>query len=139
MVLIKVDDVGGERRSVLTYVGNGFLHLLLDEPSPIDRPDSGNCHGDAESLRLLRTKDGQNEFNNPPFSRILAIPKVESVLRVVLSSELPYIQTILAPSPSLTFSWREPVNLRPYLGCPLFRILPHRSKPLIPSLEQEVS
>ena len=97
-------------------MGNGFPHILLNEPSPIDMPDSGNClkqgvcHGDAESLRLLWTKDALDELNNSPLSLVPTIPKVESVYRVVLSSKLPYIQIILAASSSFTFPWPKSVN-----------------------------
>ena len=64
-----MEEVGREERRFLANVGGGFLHILLNEPSPIDRPDIGNCpeqgvcHSNAELFRLLQTKDGQNEFD----------------------------------------------------------------------------
>ena len=81
IVLIEVQDVRKKKRGFLANVGNGFLHILIDEPSQIDRLDSGNClkqsvrHGDAESFWLLRTKDGQNELNNPPPSLVRQFPR----------------------------------------------------------------
>ena len=93
-MLIEVEDVGGEEKKFPTNVGDEFLHILLNEPSPIDRPDSRNCpeqgvsHSDAKPFWSLQIKDGKDEFVNSPLPLIPAIPKVESVLRVVLSSKL---------------------------------------------------
>ena len=125
-------------------MGNGFLHIFLNEPFLVDGPDSGNCpkqgvsHSDAKPFWFLRTKDGHNEFNNSLLPMVPTIPKVKSVLRVVLSSKIPYIQTILAASPSLTLPWCESVKLCPYLSHPLLRVMPHSLKPLVSSLEQEL-
>ena len=63
VVLVEVEDLGGDKKMFPANVGNGFLHILLNEPSPIDWLDSGDGseqgirHGDAEALQLLRTED----------------------------------------------------------------------------------
>jgi hypothetical protein len=64
VMLVEVEDVGEEKRGYPANVRNVLLHILLDEPSPIDRSDfahgseQGVRHCDVEPLRLLRTKDG---------------------------------------------------------------------------------
>jgi hypothetical protein len=79
VLLIEVEDVEGKEIWFQANVGNGFLHVLLNDPSPIDRPDFAHCseqgirHCDTKSLRLLRTKDGQNELYHPPLSIVSAI------------------------------------------------------------------
>ena len=136
-----MEDVGGEKGRFPANVGDGFLHILLNEPSPIDWLSSGHCskhgvrHGYAKLFRLLKTKDGHNEFDHPPLPGLPTIPKVKPVLKVVLSPEFPYIQTILAASPSFALSWSELVNLSPHFGRPPLRILPNGSKPLVSPLE----
>ena len=75
----------------LANVGDGFLHIILNEPNPIDWMDSGHCsklgvrNSYAESFRLLETKDGQNKLDYPPLPRVLTITGVKS-------TEFPYIQ-----------------------------------------------
>ena len=78
-------------------MGNGFLHILMNEPSPVDWsdyrycPEQGVCHSDAEPFWLLRTKDGQNELDHPLLPWIPTTPGVKSIFRVVLSAEYSYI------------------------------------------------
>ena len=66
VLLIEVEDVGGEERRFLANVGEGFLYDFVNESPPIDWPDSGHCskkgigHCDVEPLGLFRTKDGMN-------------------------------------------------------------------------------
>ena len=145
IVLIEVEDVRGEKKRFPADVQDGFFYVLMHQFAPIYRSDSRNCpkqgirHCDVEALRLLQIEDWQDELDNPPLSRILAIPQVKSVLRVVVPYKLPDTQTILAAGPSLALPRREAVNLRPYLGCPLLWILPHCPKPLIPPLKQKFS
>ena len=142
VVLVEMEDVRREEGGFSANVWDRFFYVFLDQFAPIYKSDSGNGseqgirHGDVEALRLLRTEDRQDELNDSTLSRIPAIPRVESVLKVVIPSKLPDMQAILAASPSLALPWREPVNLRPYLGCPLLWILPHCPKPLIPPLKQ---
>ena len=138
-----MEDVGGEKRRYLANVGEGFFHVILNEPRPIDWTVSGHCsehvirHGYPEPLRLLRIKDGQNKLYHPPLSGVPTIPGVKSVLRVVLPSEFSYTQTILAASPPFALPWSKYVNLRPYLGRPFLRILLNGPKSLVSPLEQE--
>jgi hypothetical protein len=108
VVLVEVEDIGGEKRGFPANEGNVPLHIFLDEPSPIDGPDSAHGseqsvgHGNTEPLRLLRTKDGQDEFNHPPLSLIPAISGVESVLWIMIPSILAHVKRILPVRPSLT-------------------------------------
>jgi hypothetical protein len=94
VVLVEVEDIGGEKRGFPANVRNVLLHIIMDEPSPIDGPDSahgskqGVGHCNTEPLRLLRAKDGQDEFNHPPHIKIPAIYWVESVLQIVIPSKL---------------------------------------------------
>ena len=59
VVLIEVEDVGGDRRWFPTDVGVGFLYKLMDQSVPVYRSDSGNRpkqgirHCDADVLWLL--------------------------------------------------------------------------------------
>ena len=98
VVLVEVEDIGGEKRGFPANVRNILLHIFLDEPSPIDGPDSahgskqGVGHCNTEPLRLLRTKDGQDEFNHPLISKIPTISGMESVLWIVIPSKLAHIK-----------------------------------------------
>ena len=133
----------GEKKRFPADVQDGFFYVLLHQSAPIyrsdsrNRPEQGICHCDVEALRLLQTEDWQDELDNPSLSRIPAIPRVKSALRVVVPYKLLDTQTILAAGPSLALPRREAVNLRPYLGCPLLWILPHCPKPLIPPFKQK--
>ena len=64
---------------------------------------------------------------------------MESVLRIQIRSEFSHIKTIPTASLALILVLRESINPSPYLCCPLLRILPKCSKPLIASLEQKFS
>ena len=88
-------------------VGERFLYIFMNQSSPIYGPDSRHCsehgirHGNVESFRLLRTKDGQNELYHSPLSRVPAIFGIEAVFWIMLRSELPYIKIIFAASRTL--------------------------------------
>jgi hypothetical protein len=124
-------------------VGEGFLHVLLNETPPIDWLDSAQCskqgirHCDTEPFRLFRTKDEQNELYHFPLSIVSAIPGVESIFQIVLPSEFSYIEIILAASPPFSFPGSKPVNLRPDLSRPLLRIMPDCSESLVPPLKEK--
>jgi hypothetical protein len=98
VVLLEVEDIGGKKIGFPANVRDVLLHIFLDEPPPIDGPDSahGSKHGvghcNTEPLRFLRAKDGQGEFNHPPLSKIPAISGVESILRIVIPSKLAHIK-----------------------------------------------
>jgi len=117
-LLIEVEDVGGKERWFPANVVNGFLHILLNEPCPIDGPDSahgseqGVCHCDAEPLRFLRTKDGHNELNYHPFSIVPAIPGMESVFRIMIPCKFAHIEIVFAVGPPFTLPGRKSANLR---------------------------
>ena len=85
----------GKEMKVFGQCGEGFHHVLLNEPPAFDRQDSGHCsehgvcHGNAEPFRLLRTKDGQNELNHSSLFRVLTIPGMKSIFRIVPRLEFP--------------------------------------------------
>jgi hypothetical protein len=64
ILLVEVEDVGGKERGFPANVGEGFLHVLLNEPPPIDWLDSVHCsehgirHCNTEPFRFLWIKDG---------------------------------------------------------------------------------
>jgi hypothetical protein len=60
---------------------------------------------------------------------------MKSVFRIVLPSELPYTQAILAAGPPFALPWRNSVNLRLDLGRQLLRILRNGFKPLVSPFE----
>ena len=59
LLLIEVEDVGWKEGRLPTNVGEGFLHVLHNEPPPIDWPNSEHCfkhgiwHVNVQTFRLL--------------------------------------------------------------------------------------
>ena len=84
--------------------------------------EHGICYGNAEPFWLILTKDGHNELDHSPLSRVPPIPGMKSVSRIVLRSEFPYIKTILTASPPFALHRRKSVHLCLDLGRPLLRI-----------------
>ena len=60
VVLVEVEDEGGEIRRFPSDVGDGSSNNLVDEQSPVHRPDPGKSpkqgigHGEGDPLRLFR-------------------------------------------------------------------------------------
>jgi hypothetical protein len=117
-LLIEVEDVG--RKKGRFPPNEEYLHVFLNEPPPIDWPNSrhcsehGICHSHVESFRFF----GHNELDHSPLSKVPTIPEMKPVFWIVLSSELPYIQVIIAARPPFALLWRNSVNLCADLGCP---------------------
>ena len=84
-------------------------------------------------FRRLRIKDGEGMNSitlRYPYTGCDSL-LIESVLRIVLRPKLPHEEGVLSGWFSLLSLGAKPINVRPYLGRPSFRIMPHCPKPLI--------
>ena len=86
---------------------------------------------------FLRVEGGEEKFYYPTLLRVSPLYQIEPIFGIVFCPEFLDKVNVFPACPPFFLPRRKPINIRPYLCGPLFRKLPHRTLPLIPSLKQK--